>query len=295
MDIPPPTIALPPVPHLRPIIQDAARNQAIQVLGEDGTETTELAYLIWDSPNVERAYQKWPTYGRPSRILEGRGKIVWANVLLRDRGRTDGRLIFRRSERTVAIKQLRRRAIEPPRQGGEDPYAEISVMQAYPRGYGDDRHVRCCEALRDVNHLYIVTLQARDGDVFDQIRWGLGGGFAPRDQVPRVARQLVKNLEYLQLHKLVHRDLKPENVLVEEYPWLPIIDCAMTLKIPYLEGRPQKIVPQGVAGSRCYISPEVLLNQHFDHKADVWAVGVCLLYTSPSPRDGLLSRMPSSA
>ena len=23
--------------------------------------------------------------------------------------------------------------------------------------------------------------------------------------------------------------------------------------------------------------------------------GVCLLYTSPSPRDGLLSRMPSSA
>ena len=25
------------------------------------------------------------------------------------------------------------------------------------------------------------------------------------------------------------------------------------------------------------------------------AVGICLLYTSPSPRDGLLSRMPSSA
>ena len=25
------------------------------------------------------------------------------------------------------------------------------------------------------------------------------------------------------------------------------------------------------------------------------AVNVCLLYTSPSPRDGLLSRMPSSA
>ena len=26
-----------------------------------------------------------------------------------------------------------------------------------------------------------------------------------------------------------------------------------------------------------------------------YAVYVCLLYTSPSPRDGLLSRMPSSA
>ena len=27
----------------------------------------------------------------------------------------------------------------------------------------------------------------------------------------------------------------------------------------------------------------------------IGATGVCLLYTSPSPRDGLLSRMPSSA
>ena len=26
-----------------------------------------------------------------------------------------------------------------------------------------------------------------------------------------------------------------------------------------------------------------------------WSINGCLLYTSPSPRDGLLSRMPSSA
>ena len=31
---------------------------------------------------------------------------------------------------------------------------------------------------------------------------------------------------------------------------------------------------------------------YFENKADIEA---CLLYTSPSPRDGLLSRMPSSA
>ena len=34
-----------------------------------------------------------------------------------------------------------------------------------------------------------------------------------------------------------------------------------------------------------------------DNKADETKneVNICLLYTSPSPRDGLLSRMPSSA
>ena len=30
-------------------------------------------------------------------------------------------------------------------------------------------------------------------------------------------------------------------------------------------------------------------------KAPAYLAGACLLYTSPSPRDGLLSRMPSSA
>ena len=32
-----------------------------------------------------------------------------------------------------------------------------------------------------------------------------------------------------------------------------------------------------------------------DDTADVLGHNICLLYTSPSPRDGLLSRMPSSA
>ena len=33
-----------------------------------------------------------------------------------------------------------------------------------------------------------------------------------------------------------------------------------------------------------------------EHLAKLWAKSLtCLLYTSPSPRDGLLSRMPSSA
>ena len=35
--------------------------------------------------------------------------------------------------------------------------------------------------------------------------------------------------------------------------------------------------------------------KEFDGKIYIYKVDVCLLYTSPSPRDGLLSRVPSSA
>ena len=41
----------------------------------------------------------------------------------------------------------------------------------------------------------------------------------------------------------------------------------------------------------------VIADIHFHYKRAIEAAenGACLLYTSPSPRDGLLSRMPSSA
>ena len=37
------------------------------------------------------------------------------------------------------------------------------------------------------------------------------------------------------------------------------------------------------------------LTEQFNYSSVMAVPKVCLLYTSPSPRDGLLSRMPSSA
>ena len=43
----------------------------------------------------------------------------------------------------------------------------------------------------------------------------------------------------------------------------------------------------------CHIPPrEIYENRRFENIAQVW---LCLLYTSPSPRDRTRSRMPSSA
>ena len=44
-------------------------------------------------------------------------------------------------------------------------------------------------------------------------------------------------------------------------------------------------------------APEAFVEGIMEGKEWIWDNGIlsCLLYTSPSPRDGLLSRMPSSA
>ena len=56
-------------------------------------------------------------------------------------------------------------------------------------------------------------------------------------------------------------------------------------------------------GAESYLGEQVTMAQHMlqaaqcaeESGADNEQIVACLLYTSPSPRDGLLSRMPSSA
>ena len=57
------------------------------------------------------------------------------------------------------------------------------------------------------------------------------------------------------------------------------------------------VLPEGVYLEMCNDMKEVHDNMKgFDDTASYDGVRyACLLYTSPSPRDGLLSRMPSSA
>ena len=43
------------------------------------------------------------------------------------------------------------------------------------------------------------------------------------------------------------------------------------------------------------VQDEKVKKQMVDEFIDFYGKNICLLYTSPSPRDGLLSRMPSSA
>ena len=248
------------------------------VANDDGTFTEEEVYLMADSNDPSQCYRRWPKRPIP---LNGRGKVLFCQVLLRDRRQGDDRILFRHSPTTVAIKKLRREVIDQDLQrqaeGGnvlsENPYNEIYIM----RQYGDHVHVMgCYEELWDTRYIYIVMVYVREGDLHSHVAHRPGGGYIPREQVPAVVKMLVKNLQYLHERNLVHRDLKPENVF-QRLPWFPFGDLAMTLQAAVLEGTPQNILNTGPAGSPSYISPEVFFQRPFNYKVDVWALG-CIVW-----------------
>jgi len=279
----------PPPGSFHPVSLDPAqyvaalRNVDIQVVGE---ERPEKAYLMEDSTNPSQCYQRWPNK-RPQSLGE-KGKLVYCQVL--QRHRSGPNIMFQRSDKSVAIKKLKRRVIDPPIEEelrgegpvvNENPYNEIAVMQQYGH---NDHMMKCYEALRDEQlrderYLYIVTLEAREGDLESHLIPNEQNDpipYEPRNQIPTVMTKLVHNLKYMEQHRLVHRDLKPKNCVVEERRFI-FIDFAMTVKSAIAEGNVQDILPRGQAGTWTYMSPEVYLNESFNKKVDTWALG-CILW-----------------
>jgi len=76
---------------------------------------------------------------------------------------------------------------------------------------------------------------------------------------------------------IVHRDLKPENILVSNDGPIKVVDFGIAAWIDDEERRRNGMEEFGEAtGTLPYMSPESLLNDGVDHRADIWAFGIIL-------------------
>ncbi|MBI2919649.1 MAG: protein kinase [Planctomycetes bacterium] len=90
-----------------------------------------------------------------------------------------------------------------------------------------------------------------------------------------LAAQIARALSFMHERGLVHRDVKPANVLVPDQGPARVIDFGIAKPLDDLGE---------VAGTLGYLAPEALRGQPFDHRVDLYALGVTLYV--------ILGRMP---
>lgn len=74
----------------------------------------------------------------------------------------------------------------------------------------------------------------------------------------------------LDSHHILHRDLKPSNIMLHN-------DLIKLGDFGFCKPRKHYTdFTQTMVGSPIYMSPEILNNESYDSKADVWSLGVCL-------------------
>ncbi|KAG9455443.1 hypothetical protein H6P81_008347 [Aristolochia fimbriata] len=176
----------------------------------------------------------------------------------------------------VAIKEIDKKQLSS--KVNESLLKEIAIL-------GHIKHpniVRLHEAIQTEDKIYLVLEYCVGGDLGAYIqRFGrVSGGTAKH-----FMRQLAKGLQVLRENHLIHRDLKPQNLLLSSMHENPV------LKIGDF-GFARYLTPQGLADTLCgsplYMAPEIIQNQKYDAKADLWSVGAILfqLVTGKPPFDG---------
>ncbi len=104
-----------------------------------------------------------------------------------------------------------------------------------------------------------------------------------REHARKIFRGAATGLAYMNAMGYVHRDVKPDNILVNSVGDTKIIDFAITQKI--LKGFEKFSAKLGrifgkktrIGGTKSYMSPEQILKQDLDGRADVYSYG-CTLF-----------------
>ncbi|CAK74960.1 unnamed protein product (macronuclear) [Paramecium tetraurelia] len=136
------------------------------------------------------------------------------------------------------------------------------------------------EILEQLNHQYIVKMYAHyetinnfyivseycETDILSIIKQK---GKINEDLVIMYVLQIAEALLYLNQKQIIHRDIKPSNILIHNGE-VRLADFGFAIQQDKLKFEDRNLQ----VGSPLYMSPETLLKQEYNHKTDIWSLGI---------------------
>ena len=128
------------------------------------------------------------------------------------------------------------------------------------------------ESFKDGDSFYIVMEFCEHKDLRSFINTYKNNNKLIHEQVIfTIMEELCLGIKEIHSKNIIHRDLKPENIFISDNYKIKIGDFGIS-KI--LDGTDYA---QTFAGSYCYLAPEIINENKYDNKVDIWSLG-CILY-----------------
>jgi len=143
---------------------------------------------------------------------------------------------------------------------------EINVM----RRLEHSNIIQLYEVHESDKHIYLVLELLQGGELLDRIM--RKGQYHERD-ASLLMKNLLSALDYMHSKGIMHRDIKPENLILKDSQNDSEIKIADFGLATFINSNDQLFKRCGTPG---YVAPEILEDEKYDEKVDIFSSGVIL-------------------
>ncbi|KAJ8604673.1 hypothetical protein MRB53_041705 [Persea americana] len=169
--------------------------------------------------------------------------------------------VDKRTGQSVAIKVI---DVENADDEVDDIISEISILSGLSSPYVTHYHGSYLKG----SDLWIIMEYCSGGSCGDMLK----PGPISEDYICIIIKELLLGLEYLHSDGKLHRDIKAANILLGANGQVKLADFGVSGQLTATMTKKNTFV-----GTPFWMAPEVIKQSGYDHKADIWSLGITAL------------------